>query len=356
MVKRVERTVARFEPKRVLFLPTGCTLLNLAISEKDNGGWPLGRVVNIIGDKSTGKTLLAEEALTNFQRMYPKGKIHYRETEAAFDADYAQWLGLVIDKVDFGPEGEDSTWSTIEDVFDDLDACLDKVDVDVGAHAKKLRERNRKLKAADALAAARLAVVPSLYIIDSLDGLSSESELGRDIHEGAYNLGKQRIVNELFRHYRKRIRQAKMCLIIISQTRDRIGPFIHGVKYRRVCGDPLNFYSSIVLYLSELGKMTKTIDGNKYITGIRVRARCEKNKIVSPHKQCVFTIRFKYGIDDELSSFDYLEEKKKLKDAGYDKVPTDLSTVDREKLRSAVSKVWRNIDQLLAPAKGKYAA
>src|SRR5215469_8559513 len=111
-----------FGPKNLKFVNTGCTLLNLVISALGSGGgWPLGRVVNIVGDKSTGKTLLAEEAMANFLLAYPKGKVYYRESEAAFDTAYAKALGLNTDKVDFGPDGEDSIWSTIEDVFEDLD-------------------------------------------------------------------------------------------------------------------------------------------------------------------------------------------------------------------------------------------
>src|SRR6202011_42211 len=107
------------------FLNSGCTLLNLAMSELgENGGWPFGRVVNIVGDKSTGKTLLAEEAMANLLKLYPKSKAYYRESEAAFDAAYAKALGLDTGKVDFGPDGEDSIWSTIEDVFEDLDRVL----------------------------------------------------------------------------------------------------------------------------------------------------------------------------------------------------------------------------------------
>jgi recombination protein RecA len=370
MVAKVKRTAKRvaeasegglyYAAKQIRFLPTGCTLLNLAVSERSDGGWPIGRIVNIIGDKSTGKTLLAEEAMMNFQRSFPTGKIHYRETEAAFDKDYAKWLGLDLAKVDFGPDREDDIWDTIQDVFEDLKKCLDEVDADVDRRARKLRDKSRKLKLADALEEARQSTVPSLYIVDSLDALSSEDELKRDPEEGSYNLGKQKVVNQLFRHYRKRMRLAKMLVIFISQTRQKIGPYIKGVKYRRVCGDPLDFFSSVVIYLSELGKLTKKIMiGDEEIvrvTGVRIRAKCEKNKIVAPHEECVFTIRFRYGIDDELSSLEYLKDLKRLEDAGYKKMPSDLAEVDAGQLRDTVSGVWHEIIKQFAPTRGKYAA
>src|SRR5580765_4251792 len=172
-----------YGPKRVQFLLTGCTLLNLVVSEQSTGGWPIGRIVNIIGDKSTGKTLLAEEAMMNFQKTFPTGKVHYRETEAAFDREYAKWLGLDLGKVDFGPDREDDIWDTIQDVFEDLKKCLDEVDADVSRRARKLRDKNKKLKMVDALEEARQSTTPSLYIVDSLDALSSEDELKRDPEE-----------------------------------------------------------------------------------------------------------------------------------------------------------------------------
>ena len=361
MAKRVkvkERAADKglyFEPTGVQFLNSGCTLLNLVMSEMgDLGGWPFGRVVNIVGDKSTGKTLLAEEAMANLLKRYPNSKAYYRESEAAFDISYAKALGLDTTKVDFGPDGSDSIWSTIEDVFEDLNRVLTEIESKAANKAKALREKSKKMSAAEALAAARKETEPSLYIIDSLDALSSVSEVERDIREGSYNLGKQKLLGELFRTLIRRIRQANMCLIFISQVRARIGPMIRGKQYTRTGGKALDFYASIVLYLSEIGKLVKTVGGVKRITGIRVKATCEKNKIVSPHGSCVFTIRFRYGIDDELSTFDFLEEVKKLKEAGFDKVPSDLTEVDAAALRTAVAGVWCEIEQRFAPAKGKY--
>lgn len=341
-----------FAPKAGLFLPSGCTLLDCALS--DGRGWPLGKIVNIVGDKSTGKTLLAEEAMANFVGAYPLGNICYRESEAAFDVSYAQALGLDTRRVDFGPDGEDSSWATIEDVFEDLNAYLTKVESVTAERAKKLREKNKRLPPKEALMQARAAAPPCLYIIDSLDALSSASEIGRDIREGSYNLGKQKMLGELFRALVRRVRQARVCVMFISQTRARIGPMIRGKQYTRAGGKALDFYASIVLYLSEIGKLHKTVGGIKRVTGIRVKARVEKNKITFPFAECIFTIRFRYGIDDELSSFDYLTEVKKLRDAGFEKIPEDLAEVDGKKLRGDVTRIWREIEQRFTPPRGKY--
>src|ERR1019366_3976564 len=77
------------------FISSGCHNLDLALG----GGWAEGRVSNIVGDKSTGKSLLAIEACANFAIKYPKGTIRYREAEAAFDRPYAEALGMPVDHV-----------------------------------------------------------------------------------------------------------------------------------------------------------------------------------------------------------------------------------------------------------------
>ena len=93
----------------VEYIPTGCSLLDCVLG----GGWARRRISNIVGDKSVGKSLLAIEACANFAQLEPKGKIFYREAEAAFDEPYAEGLGLPLKRVDFGPEGIDTVWDTV---------------------------------------------------------------------------------------------------------------------------------------------------------------------------------------------------------------------------------------------------
>lgn len=343
-----------FGKKDLLFLDTGCTLLNCVIG----GGWPLGRIVNVVGDRSTGKTLLAEEGMANFQRQFPKGKIFYRETEAAFDVSYAQALGLNTEKIDFGPEGPDTQWAVVEDFMEDLTKQLDEFDKIVSTKAKVLREKNKrsKMTQVDAEEVVLKTMPPSLYILDSLDAISSEAELKRDIREGSYGLEKQKLLGMMFRKETRRIRRARMGLIIISQIRDRIGPMIRGKKYTRSGGKALDFYASLVIYLSELGKVKETVRGISRPTAIKIKAKCEKNKIVMPHRECQFEIRFGYGIEDDWASLDWLEEVKRLGEVGLEKVPTKLDGIDIPAFREKVKRTWLNVEKDFTPERGKYAS
>src|SRR5262245_13229029 len=81
------------------FISSGCTVLDCVLG----GGWPLGRISNIVGDRSTSKTGLVMEACSNFAIKYPKGRILYREAEAAFDVNYAASMGMPVDRVEFAP-------------------------------------------------------------------------------------------------------------------------------------------------------------------------------------------------------------------------------------------------------------
>lgn len=340
-----------FEPKEITFLPTGCTLFDCVIG----GGWPLGRIVNIVGDKSVGKTLLAEEAMANFLRNFPDGKVFYRETEAAFDASYARALGLDTSRIDFGPNGPDSRWETIEDIIEDLKAQLNNFDSLIVQRAKQLREKTKKLSTSEAEGQALASAPPGLYIIDSLDAVSSSAELKRDIREGSYNLEKQKLLGELLRTEARRLRRARMGLMFVSQIRERIGATVHGKKYVRTGGKALDFYASVVIYLSNLGKVYQTIKKIKRPTAVHIKAMCEKNKITMPFRECEFDIRFGYGIDDEWASLDWLKSVDKLEAAGFMGIPSSLDKVDSAQLRESVIHIWQEIERGFAPAKGKYA-
>lgn len=317
--------------KPLTFIHSGCTVLDCILG----GGWPLGRIANIVGDKSTGKTLLAIEASANFAKQFPNGKIYYREAEAAFDEAYAVRLGLPIKQVSFGSKGLQTKWGTIEDVFRDL--------------RKKVSQH-----AASGL--------PGLYIVDSLDALSSEAARNREVGEGSYNLEKPKMLSLMFSELASEIKAASLCVMIISQTRHRIG-FVVGEKHRRSGGDALDFYASQILWLKHLKNIDRTYRGEKRIIGIRVIANCKKNKITDPFQKCTFDIRFGYGIHDIAASIDWLQKMNMTKRLGLTPkqldacVDLDLAEapVDVDKINTVVRETWKELGDHFAPKQSKYA-
>lgn len=285
------------------FIPSGCAVLDCVLG----GGWPLGRVENIVGDRSTGKTLLAIEACSNLLLKYPEANVWYREAEAAFDEHYARHLGIPMDRIDFGPNGLDTYWDTIEDIWEDLE---------------------------DKLAICQSNGQPALYIVDSLDALSSRAAGKREVGQGSYNLEKQKILSQMFSETVRKVKATRMCLVFVSQVRDRIGPMIVGDKHRRSGGKSLDFYATHILWLSHLKTLVQKVKGMRRAYGVRIKAKTRKNKIAMPYRDCEFTIRFGFGVEDVEASVLWLEATANLGMIGLKKKDVDDYLADTDELNA----------------------
>jgi recombination protein RecA len=312
------------------FVKTGCTLLDCALG----GGYPLGRIVNIVGDKSTAKTALATEAIINFVRQYPNGAAAYRDAEAAFDEGYAAAMGLNTENVDFGPE---EPLSTVEAFSRDLDKFI-------GGQSK---ER------------------PGIYVLDSLDALTDETEESQDIGKGTYGVAKAKLLSILFRKTARKLETSKVLLVIISQVRDNIGVSF-GDKHKRSGGRALDFYASQIIFLSHLKTLKKTVNKVERPYGIVVRAKIKKNKVALPLREAEFEFHFGLGVEDLLASVDWLSEVGRL-DA-IDLKPSDLKSYIKEidglsnkeyrqendRVGLALKQVWRDVEISFLPKRSKY--
>jgi protein RecA len=318
-------------PEAVKFVTSGSTSLDLILG----GGWGQGRVVNVVGDKSAGKTMLAIEACANFALQWGIGQIRYAEAEDAFDARYASSIGM--------PAGLKPVEGirTIEAWYADMEKWL----------------------------ATRTNGSPCLYVLDSLDSLSDAAELDRAFdNDATYGQGKAKKTSELFRRLIQPLGAANCTLMVISQIRDNIG-VTFGDKHKRSGGKALDFYCSQVVWLAQISRLSRVIRGEQRVIGSRVLAKTKKNKIGIPFREIELQVIFSYGIDDEMSLLGWLKKTK-----NENKLPADYSAVELEKLliqaRTAqdratvklihgilsdtVREQWLAIEADLAPPMSKY--
>ena len=269
--------------ENLMFSSTGCTLLDCALG---GGGYVGGRMENIVGDKSTAKTGLATEALINFKKTYPEGKAAYRETEGAYDIDYARAMGAPVDDIDFGDD--ENPVVTVEAFEKDLKKFI----------ADCIKDN-----------------VPGMYVLDSFDSLSDEAEMKADTSEGTYGMAKQKKIGVMFRKLNKQLEKSKVILIIVSQVRENIGVSF-GEKYRRSGGKALDFYATHIFWLAHVGRLKRTVKGVERAYGIQIKASVKKNKVGMPFREAEFNFIFGYGVDDLQASVDWLKQVNRLNEIG----------------------------------------
>jgi recombination protein RecA len=335
MRERLDTTPAKAPPKRVApkgkspaqvtFSPSGCTTLDCALG----GGWAKRRVINIVGDKSVGKTLLAFEAAANFLIKERNGRVKYDECESAFDPRYLANLGVPIERINFGER-----LNTVEDMFDSLNDSI-------------------KLK------------VPVLEIVDSLDALSDKAELDREFGEATYGTGKARDLSKLFRMLVRDMERSHLTLMIISQVRTRIGAMF-GRKTIRAGGLALDFYASQVVYLQHIATINRTVANVKRPVAYDILAKVDKNKVGPPLREAPFTLEFGYGIDDFSTCMAWLKEVGHLEDVGCTerawkqwmrKVNDSTDPVyktELAKVQKVVRTRWAEIESGFLPKRRKY--
>jgi recombination protein RecA len=293
-----------------MFIDTGSTLLNLAISDRVDGGYPIGKMVNLIGDSSAGKTF---EALTSMAcavynpELADMQKI-YDDIEAAdsfnkellFGKKAAEEIVMPWRMVAQGKDGKGKKLKVSECsvLFEDWEANLN-------AALKRGR---------------------CFYIADSFDGLSDKAEMKHaetrmEAHEkgqeskGSYAMSKPKQASAYLRQVCPKIKRTGSFLLILSQTRDDINPLTMSKK-TRAGGKALKFYASVEIWMAHAKALNKTVNGQAEKIGMIARFKVSKNKITGKYRQVDIPIYYDYGLDDIGSCVDYLVKMKYWKKSG----------------------------------------
>ena len=262
------------------FVSTGSSVLDLAISNRPNGGVAVGRITEINGLESSGKSLIGTHILAETQKK--GGVAVYIDTETSVSREWLETIGVDVSKLLY------LHVETVEDIFE----CIESIIV-------KIRESDRE----------RLVSI----LVDSLAGASTKVEMEADFEKDGWATSKAIIVSKAMRKITQMIGRERIALVFTNQLRQKLG-VMFGDPWTTSGGKALPFHASTRIRLKNMGQIK--VGAKNDVIGMKCRAQIIKNRLGPPLRHADFNLYFDSGIDDMGSWLTVLKDHKLLKIAG----------------------------------------
>jgi len=282
------------------WVSTGSEMLDLAISNRPNGGLPVGRITEITGLEGSGKSLVAAHSIADTQKRGGLGV--YIDTENALNQEFLEAIGVDLKKMLYVP------LETVEDIFEAIDSIIDSV-----------RKSDKK----------KLVTI----VVDSVAGASTKVEISADYDQAGFATQKAIIISKAMRKITNLIGRERITLIFTNQLRTRMGVSF-GDPWTTSGGKAIAFHSSCRIRLKQMGQLKAKVGGIDQVVGIKTRAQVIKNRMGPPLRSIDYDIYFDSGIDNLGSWLEMMKAYKLANQSGAWYTWTDKETGEEIKFQA----------------------